>query len=182
MSVSILNTDIFASAAHVLVNPVNCVGVMGKGLALEFRQRYPQTVQPYELACQRHELRPGDILPVPLSINPVRYVVHLATKDHWRHPSKLMWVAAGAMKLRSWVEARRIESIACPALGAGAGGLPWESVLEVLQATFEESRCHFEIYAPMPAATTQSEATWQTGAGSGGACRPDQITSLDRSR
>lgn len=126
--------DIFRQKAEALVNPVNCVGTMGKGLALEFKRRYPRNFQLYQAACRRGELRPGTVLTVPEGD---RLIVNLPTKRHWRDPSRIGDVRSGLQALAEEVRAKGIKSLAVPALGAGLGGLPWEEVREVIAETLE---------------------------------------------
>jgi O-acetyl-ADP-ribose deacetylase (regulator of RNase III) len=140
--------DILATRAQVLINPVNCVGVMGKGLALEFKNRFPENFNVYQLACNRRELRPGHLLVVPTGNTGLTHIINLATKDHWRDPSKLSWVVQGAREVRLWAEENGIESVACPALGSGQGKLPWSDVRAVLESEVTDSSVRFEVHEP----------------------------------
>src|SRR5438094_1301502 len=81
--------NLFASQAQCLVNTVNCVGVMGKGVALEFRRRFPRMFEEYRRACEAKTLRPGQILPYTKE---KPWILNFAVKDDWRYPSKLEWV------------------------------------------------------------------------------------------
>ena len=116
-----------------VVNPVNCVGVMGKGLALQFARRYPEIVAPYRSACRAGELTVDhpQILRLARSARPL-YVVNLATKQHWRNPSQLEWIDCGLADMYRQLESMSIESVAIPPLGSGLGGLPWRSVQEMI--------------------------------------------------
>ena len=87
--------DLFGGKPSVIVNPVNVVGVMGKGLALEFRRRFPDNYRYYEAACARKELEPGGILVYGRNQEPPYYIVNLATKAHWRDPSRIRYVERG---------------------------------------------------------------------------------------
>lgn len=146
--------DLFAAPAEVLVNPVNCVGIMGKGLAFAFRHRFPANFAAYAAVCGRSELRPGGLVAHELTTtermpgSPARWVVNLATKDHWRDPSQLAWVESGLRALRTWAEAQAVTSIALPALGAGLGGLPWPPVRAAIDATFAGSSLQLFIHPP----------------------------------
>jgi O-acetyl-ADP-ribose deacetylase (regulator of RNase III) len=121
--------DIFASDAEALVNPVNCVGVMGKGLALAFKKRFPRNFESYADACRVGMLRPGKVYVVPLwaKARP-RYIINFPTKRHWREPSRSEDIAAGLADLVAVIREHDIRSVAIPALGCGLGGLSWQDV------------------------------------------------------
>lgn len=127
--------NIFDSKATALVNPVNCVGVMGRGLALEFKKRYPENFRIYAEACARGEVRPGRILVVPPVIN-------FPTKRHWREPSRLEDITAGLQALRSVLG----DSVAIPPLGCGLGGLPWPQVRNEIEKILSDYPCDIFIY------------------------------------
>lgn len=124
--------NLFDSLAVALVNPVNCKGVMGKGLALEFRRRFPEDYETYRRACQAGEVRPGRILVTETLAGWPQYLVHFPTKDDWLKPSRLEWIETGLVDLRRWIESTGIASIAMPALGCGLGGLDWGQVRPVI--------------------------------------------------
>ena len=121
--------NLLAAAVDALVNPVNCAGVMGRGLALAFKKRLPWCVVPYVDACRRGELQPGRVLVVesPKPGAP-RFVIHFPTKRHWREASRIEDIDAGLPALAAEIERHRITSIAVPALGCGLGGLAWDDV------------------------------------------------------
>lgn len=127
----ISNGDMFAANADALVNPVNCVGTMGKGLALQFKKRFPDAFHAYSHACADALIRPGVIFTyveeTPLFHYPIT-IFHLPTKRHWRDNSRLPDVVAGLDALRAEVVSRGVRSIAVPALGCGLGGLRWADV------------------------------------------------------
>jgi len=121
--------DILRADVEVLVNPVNCVGVMGRGLALAFKEAFPDNFDAYVHACARGEVVPGRMFVferVPLA-GP-RSIVNFPTKRHWRDKSRLEDIEAGLAALKQEVVARAMRSIAVPALGAGLGGLDWPTV------------------------------------------------------
>ena len=124
--------DLFASGCEALVNPVNCVGVMGRGLALQFRHRFPANYEPYRHACARREVRPGRCLVFDAGAGPTRFVVNFPTKRHWRDRSRIEDVAGGLDDLAGILRRRAISSIAIPPLGCGLGGLPWPAVRSLL--------------------------------------------------
>jgi O-acetyl-ADP-ribose deacetylase (regulator of RNase III) len=121
--------DIFERAAEgaVLVNPVNCVGVSGKGLAKEFKRRFPKQQRQYECLCGIGHVRPGKVL----FFDPV---VYFPTKNHWRNPSEIDWIRDGLIDLREFIELEHNigRSLAVPALGCGLGGLSWSDVLPLI--------------------------------------------------
>lgn len=131
-------TSIFDVGAEALVNPVNCVGVAGKGLALEFKNRFPSNFKVYSETCLRRQLEPGGMLTVRnnLSVCP-RYIFNFSTKNHWRDGSRLEWIDSGLIKLVAIVEEENIRSIAIPALGCGLGGLRWDHVNSAIRNAFQ---------------------------------------------
>lgn len=104
---------------EVLVNPVNCVGVMGRGLALEFKQRYPAMFKSYKEECDLKHIKIGKVW--LFGENPI--IVCFPTKLHWRDPSKIEWIEQGLIDLRQQILAYGIQSINLPMLGCGLGGL-----------------------------------------------------------
>lgn len=120
---------LLATDAAVLVNPVNCAGVMGKGLAQSFAKSHPKLAAHYQLACRDGMLRPGH--PVLHDLYPdaiPRYICSFPTKDHWRNPSRLSWISQGLSHLYRTMNELEILSVALPALGAGLGRLSWFQV------------------------------------------------------
>ena len=120
--------NIFDSGCDALVNPVNCVGVMGKGLALQFKHRFPANFTSYAAACRRRDLAPGRLHIFDAGAGVPRLIVNFPTKRHWREASRLDDVARGLDALASAIASNRIRSIAIPPLGCGLGGLPWPRV------------------------------------------------------
>ena len=121
--------DILAEDVEALVNTVNCVGVMGRGVALQFKKAYPQNFKAYADACTRKKVRLGRVFVHALnqSVNP-RYIINFPTKNHWRDRSRLGDIEAGLKSLIKEVRERDIRSIAIPPLGSGLGGLEWNVV------------------------------------------------------
>jgi O-acetyl-ADP-ribose deacetylase (regulator of RNase III) len=130
------DADLFDIPADAIVNPVNCVGVMGKGIALEIKKRYPKSYRAYKVACECGHLRPGVLFYVA-GQGGERSIVHFASKDHWRQPSKLEWVQAGLEDLRRHYTAWGLKSIAMPQLGCGLGKLNWEDVRPLILTALE---------------------------------------------
>ena len=124
--------NIFDSGCRALVNPVNCVGVMGKGLALQFRHRFPANFEAYRNACARGEVRSRRCFVFDTGAEPTRFVVNFPTKRHWRDRSRIEDIADGLDDLAGILGRRAILSVAVPPLGCGLGGLPWPRVRSLL--------------------------------------------------
>lgn len=142
--------NIFASDAQALVNPVNCVGVMGSGLALAFKQRYRENFSAYVEACGRREVVLGRMFITRCpSLFSDRYIINFPTKDHWRMPSRLCNIEAGLQDLRCVILRLSLRSIAIPALGCGRGGLAWEDVRPlIIGHLYPVNDCAVLIYEP----------------------------------
>jgi O-acetyl-ADP-ribose deacetylase (regulator of RNase III) len=127
--------NLLQSDAEALVNPVNCVGVMGRGLALQFKKAWPDNFTAYQAACRRGELQPGRMLVFETgqSANP-KYLINFPTKRHWRDNSRMEDIDAGLAALADEIRTRRICSVAVPALGSGLGGLDWRDVRTRIEA------------------------------------------------
>lgn len=137
--ITYVSGDLLKADAQALVNPVNCVGVMGKGLALQFKQAYPGNDISYRAACERGELRPGTLHVYqvrPLGQAP-RWIVNVPTKRHWRDASRIEDVESGLGALVAWVQQADVRSIAVPALGCGLGGLAWSDVRPLIDRAFD---------------------------------------------
>ena len=121
--------DIFAEDAEALVNSVNCVGVMGRGIALQFKNRFPENFKAYAKACERKEVQPGRmfVFETGLLTNP-HYIINFPTKRHWRGKSRMEDINSGLEALTREIRERNIQSIAIPPLGSDLGGLNWNDV------------------------------------------------------
>lgn len=132
MSLTFKTGDMFAEPVEAIVNTVNCVGVMGKGVALEFKQRWPENFKVYKSACDNNRLNPGTLLIYEnarlFGYDCPRFLVNFPTKKHWRSPSKLSYIEDGLDALISEIARLQIKSIAIPPLGCGNGGLDWNDV------------------------------------------------------
>ena len=127
--------DIFASGCVALVNPVNCVGVMGAGLALEVRRRFPEACREYAEWCSKGALAPGGVVVGHRGEEAVpRWVLHAATKLHWRNPSRLSYTGQCLDTIASVARVMRLRSVAVPMLGCGHGGLEWRRVQQQVEA------------------------------------------------
>ena len=120
--------DIFAQATDAIVNPVNCVGVMGRGLALQFKRRHPAAFLAYRRACEAGRVRPGRMFMFDTGCDRPRWIAHFPTKRHWRDRSAIGDIEAGLRDLAAAVARHGIRSIAIPPLGCGLGGLDWRAV------------------------------------------------------
>jgi O-acetyl-ADP-ribose deacetylase (regulator of RNase III) len=129
--------NIFDTMAQAIVNPVNCVGVMGKGLALAVLKRYPLCLPSYQEACRNGTLRPGTVLAWPTGKTLPSHVIQFPTKRHWSKPSSLDDIKIGLPALVECLRENGIESVAIPALGCGNGGLDWSAVEPVIREYFE---------------------------------------------
>lgn len=129
--------NIVQADAEALVNSVNCVGIMGRGIALQFRNAFPENYRFYRAACDRKQVHPGMVLVYDLGrlTNP-RYIINFPTKRHWRGKSRMEDIEAGLPALVEEVRRRGIRSIAVPPLGCGLGGLDWEEVRPRIERAF----------------------------------------------
>lgn len=129
--------DLLAADVDALVNTVNTVGVMGKGLALQIKQAFPDAFAAYARACKAGEVQVGRMHVVRRAAPP-RFIINFPTKQHWRQPSQLAYVRDGLRDLVAQVRALGITSIAVPPLGCGLGGLAWSDVEPLIIAAFAE--------------------------------------------
>jgi O-acetyl-ADP-ribose deacetylase (regulator of RNase III) len=135
--IKFLQGDILQANAQALVNTVNCVGFMGRGIALQFRRAYPENFKVYERACKHGELEPGQILVYTTGqLTGPKYVVNFPTKRHWRGKSRVEDIDAGLVALVDDVRRLGIRSIAIPPLGCGLGGLDWADVRPRIERAF----------------------------------------------
>lgn len=153
---NLLDADVEA-----LVNTVNTVGVMGKGLALQFKRRFPLNFEVYTMACSRGEVQVGCMLVVETAGSPgPRFIINFPTKRHWRDPSRLEYVRAGLSALVSEIKTRDIRSIAIPPLGCGNGGLAWSEVKPLIdQAMAELPGVRVLVFEPSTAISLHEQAT-----------------------
>jgi O-acetyl-ADP-ribose deacetylase (regulator of RNase III) len=127
---NLLDADVQA-----VVNTVNTVGVMGKGIALMFKDKFPENYRAYAAACKRGEVLVGRMFVTQSpELSGPRWIVNFPTKKHWRHPSKLEWIIEGLQDLRAVIARNGIRSIAIPPLGSGNGGLEWREVRPQVEA------------------------------------------------
>ncbi|MDZ5646120.1 macro domain-containing protein [Nitrospirillum sp. BR 11828] len=121
--------NLLEARTEALVNTVNTVGVMGKGIALMFKERFAENFRRYAAACKAKEVRTGKMFVTETNeLDGPRWIVNFPTKQHWRGDSKIEWIIGGLQDLRRFLIENKVESIAIPPLGAGNGGLDWAEV------------------------------------------------------
>lgn len=147
--ISYVQGNLLEADAEAIVNTVNTVGVSGKGIALMFKESYPDNYRAYEAACREGRIAPGGLFITERQdmLGP-RWIINFATKKHWRHPSKLAWIEHGLGELRKEIEAHGIRSIAIPPLGAGNGGLDWVAVKPLIADALDGVQCDVIVYEP----------------------------------
>ena len=123
--------NLLEANAEALVNTVNTVGVMGKGIALMFKERFVKNMNEYAKACKAKQLQTGKMFITETGeLMGPKWIINFPTKQHWRSPSKLEWIMAGLNDLKTFIINNNVKSIAIPPLGAGNGGLDWLIVRE----------------------------------------------------
>lgn len=138
------NVSIFDTTCQTIVNTVNCVGVMGKGIALEYKLRFPEMYKEYLEVCKRNELKPGKLL---LYKKSKPWILNFPTKKEWKYPAKIEYIKLGLMKLRNTYKNKGITSIAFPKLGTSSGGLEWNEVRKIMYEYLEDlPNLQIEIY------------------------------------
>ncbi len=145
--------DILREEAEALVNTVNCVGVMGRGIALQFKNAFPDNFKAYAAACKKEEVQPGRmfIFETRKLTNP-RYIINFPTKRHWRGQSRMEDIEAGLTALVETIRRYEINSIAIPPLGSGLGGLDWSEVRLRIEAALQPlTDIHVSLYLPQGA-------------------------------
>lgn len=146
MTVILTAGNLFDAKVDCLVNPVNCVGVMGAGLAKQFAVRWPDMLADYRSACRNGSCQVGRVhlWRAPDGLR----VAQLPTKIHWRDPSHLDYIKTGLDSLAEELQRHDIRSVAMPALGCGLGGLPWEPVKNLIMNQFGASRIRVLLFVP----------------------------------
>lgn len=131
--------NLLEADAEALVNTVNCVGVMGKGIALQFKRAFPENMRAYERACKTKQLVPGRLLVFETGAiaNP-KFIVNFPTKLHWKEKSKIEFIQTGLTALVNEVIRLQLRSIAIPPLGCGNGGLDWSAVYPLIEEAFRD--------------------------------------------
>lgn len=153
--------DLFASQAQTLVNTVNCVGVMGKGVAQEFKKRFPGMYEDYEVRCARNGVRIGE--PYLYRDLTDRWILNFPTKRHWRSPSRIADIEQGLDYLAHHATAWGITSLAMPPLGCGNGGLDWSEVGPLILRKLAHLPIDVELYAPYGTPKSELELEFLAG-------------------
>ena len=148
--IAYLRGNLLEDDAQALVNTVNTVGVMGKGIALQFKQRFPANFVAYAQACKLGQVQTGRMFVAePGELTGPRWVVNFPTKQHWRDPSRMEWVVGGLQDMRSFLVSHKMQSIALPALGAGLGGLSWPLVRGHIEVALGNLPADVRVYEPL---------------------------------
>jgi O-acetyl-ADP-ribose deacetylase (regulator of RNase III) len=145
--IKITNGNIIKDDSQAIVNPVNCVGVMGAGLALQFKKAFPDNYEKYRIACKSNEIRLGVPFITKRNDEQDRYIVNFPTKYHWQYQSNMESIVAGLEELVIQLNMLNIKSIAIPKIGCGLGGLNWEDVMKHIVNVFSTNeRIDVKIY------------------------------------
>ena len=153
--ITYVKSNLFDLKVDAYVNPVNCVGVMGGGLAAEFKERYHFNYQEYRRACLDSTLAPGKCLAVRDDfLGKEAWIINFPTKVDWRNPSQYSYILEGLVDLVSFIKTSQtlkdpITSIAIPALGCGLGGLEWDKVRPMIHEKLKSLRCDIYVTEPM---------------------------------
>lgn len=142
--------DILQSETEAIINTVNCVGVMGRGIALQFKNAYPDNFKAYAIACKEDKVVPGKmfVFETRMLTGP-RYIINFPTKRHWKGKSRIEDIVAGLDDLVSVIKRYNIRSIAIPPLGSGLGGLDWNEVKPLIESAVQSLEAvQIEIYEP----------------------------------
>ena len=142
--------DLFNDNAEAIVNTVNCVGVMGRGIALQFKKHYPENFKKKKKKCKLKEITPGRVFVFETNslMNP-KYIINFPTKRHWRGESRIEDIEAGLTDLISNIEKYNITSIAIPPLGSGLGGLEWSLVKSKIESALKDIKeVTINVYEP----------------------------------
>jgi O-acetyl-ADP-ribose deacetylase (regulator of RNase III) len=153
MVIEYKTADMFAERTEAIVNTVNSVGVMGKGVALEFKRRWPKNFKAYKRLCDAGEISPGKMFIFEnddfLRDGDYRFLINFPTKEHWRAKSKIEFIDSGLNDLVSEVRKRKIKSVAIPPLGCGNGGLNWSEVRQLIESRLSSlSDVRFVVFVP----------------------------------
>jgi O-acetyl-ADP-ribose deacetylase (regulator of RNase III) len=141
--------NLLDAPVQALVNTVNTVGVMGKGIALQFKTAYPENTKAYTDAVKEGKIKLGEVLIVPVnSMSSVKYIINFPTKAHWRYPSRIGWIKSGLENFRQKLLEYNIKSVALPPLGCGNGGLDWSEVKPLIESALADLPAEVIVYEP----------------------------------
>jgi O-acetyl-ADP-ribose deacetylase (regulator of RNase III) len=145
MAIKYIRGNIFNSKCQVVVNTVNCVGVMGKGIAQVYKLRYPLMFEEYKKHCKNKLIRPG-VLWLFNNQRNAPWILNFPTKIHWKYPSKIEWIVSGLEKFVETYESKGINSIAFPLLGTHNGGLEIQEVKSLMNKYLSKCSIDIEVY------------------------------------
>lgn len=142
--------NLFDTEAEAIVNTVNTAGVMGKGIALQFKMLFPENFKKYKKACDAGEVKIGHMFVTEEQTmwSGKRIIINFPTKNNWKHPSEYSFIQSGLVDLVSVVKKRRIKSVAVPPLGSGNGGLDWNKVKSLIETYLGNLGCEVLVYQP----------------------------------
>ncbi len=141
--------NLLEAPAEALVNTVNTIGVMGKGIALMFKERFDENFRLYAAACKAKQVQTGKMFVTQVNeLYGPRWIVNFPTKQHWRAPSRMEWVVDGLQDLRRFLIEQQVKSIAIPPLGAGNGGLQWADVRKQIELALGDLDTEILLFEP----------------------------------
>ncbi|MCC6192900.1 MAG: macro domain-containing protein [Burkholderiales bacterium] len=147
--ISFTQGNLLEARAEALVNTVNTVGVMGKGIALMFKERFPENYRRYAVACKAREVSTGRMFVTEVSeLDGPRWIVNFPTKQHWKGDSRVEWITEGLRDLRRFLIENHVKSIAIPPRGAGNGGLDWSEVRPHIEAALGDLDTDIQVFEP----------------------------------
>ncbi|HMQ49693.1 MAG TPA: macro domain-containing protein [Saprospiraceae bacterium] len=150
--------NMLSAPVEALVNTVNTVGVMGKGIALQFKESFPENYKAYALAAKREEIKTGKMFVTALNrIDQLRYIINFPTKQHWKAPSQLSYISEGLVDLRHILLELNIQSVAIPPLGCGNGGLDWAVVRPMIEQALTGLEIDIQVFEPSAEVTARLE-------------------------
>lgn len=141
--------NLLDARTEALVNTVNTVGVMGKGIALMFKERFAENFRRYAVACKTKDVQTGKMFVTEAhELDGPRWIINFPTKQHWRVPSRMAWVVEGLQDLRRFLIEQQVRSVAIPPLGAGNGGLVWADVREQIELALGDLEIEILVFEP----------------------------------
>ncbi|MCP4356011.1 MAG: macro domain-containing protein [Proteobacteria bacterium] len=153
--------DILKKDTEAIVNTVNCVGVMGRGIALQFKKAFPNNFNAYKSACEHKEVKPGSMFIYDTGNFYPRYIINFPTKRHWKGKSRIEDIRSGLKSLAEEIKKLQIKSISIPPLGCGLGGLSWEDVRKEIEHAFSDIK-DVEVYLFEPAGAPNAKEMVKT--------------------
>lgn len=155
----IQNGNIFTADTEAVVNTVNCVGVMGKGIALQFREKYPENYKAYKNACATGNVVIGKMFVTKNGLLTPNYIINFPTKNHWRGKSQIEYIESGLDDLKSVLQKYNIKSVSIPPLGSGNGGLDWDTVKQLIIDKLRDLDIDIVVFEPSKRFNTVAHAT-----------------------